>query len=196
MTECRANKCPTQKTVVYINLYAHASFRTNIPALTDSAIHRRLYLSQCFHEEIPVRHFSWNLYVFPNPEKNQSRNQENNQCGDFTGSNESTDVKSKAREGNADTRSRRLRSTFESLRNHDANLLTSRGIFDVELRLSPRWVRGNIGRTDATKTWHNFKVYIFEINNRKVINNTSLDSLESHIYNKPSFKPKSLNPSI
>jgi hypothetical protein len=49
--------------------------------------------------------------------------------------------------------------------------------FDVELRLSPRWVGGNIGSTDATKTCHNFKAFIFENNNRKVINNTSLDSL-------------------
>jgi hypothetical protein len=49
--------------------------------------------------------------------------------------------------------------------------------FDVELRLSPRWVGGNIGSTDATKTCHNLNDYIFETNNRKVINNTSLDSL-------------------
>jgi hypothetical protein len=49
--------------------------------------------------------------------------------------------------------------------------------FDVELRLSPRWVGGNIGSTDATKTYHNLNAYIFEINNRKVINNASLDSL-------------------
>jgi hypothetical protein len=49
--------------------------------------------------------------------------------------------------------------------------------FDVELRLSPRWAGGNIGSTDATKTCHNLNAYIFEINNRKVINNTSLDSL-------------------
>jgi hypothetical protein len=37
------------------------------------------------------------IYVFPNPEKNQARNRENNQHRDFTGSKESTDVKSKAR---------------------------------------------------------------------------------------------------
>jgi hypothetical protein len=43
--------------------------------------------------------------------------------------------------------------------------------FDVELRLFPCWVEGNIGSTDATKTCHNLNVYIFEINNRKVINN-------------------------
>jgi hypothetical protein len=49
--------------------------------------------------------------------------------------------------------------------------------FDGELRLSPRWVRGNIGSTDATKTCHTLNAYIFETNNRKVINNTSLDSL-------------------
>jgi hypothetical protein len=48
--------------------------------------------------------------------------------------------------------------------------------FDVELRLSPRWVGGNIGSTDATKTRHNLNAYIFETNNNKVINNTSLDS--------------------
>jgi hypothetical protein len=52
------------------------------------------------------------IYVFPNPEKNQSRNLENNQHRDITGSKESTDVKSRGRAGNADTRSRRLRSTF------------------------------------------------------------------------------------
>jgi hypothetical protein len=49
--------------------------------------------------------------------------------------------------------------------------------FDVELRLSPPWVGGNIGSTDATKTCHILNAYIFEANNRKVINNTSLDSL-------------------
>jgi hypothetical protein len=49
--------------------------------------------------------------------------------------------------------------------------------FDVELRLSPRWAGGNIGSTDATKTCHNLNAYIFEINIRKVINNTSLASL-------------------
>jgi hypothetical protein len=49
--------------------------------------------------------------------------------------------------------------------------------FDVELRLSPRWVGGNIGSTDATKIYHTLNAYIFETNNRKVINNTSLDSL-------------------
>jgi hypothetical protein len=49
--------------------------------------------------------------------------------------------------------------------------------FDVELRLSPRWVGGNIGSTDATKTCHDLNVYIFETNNRKAISNTSLDSL-------------------
>jgi hypothetical protein len=59
------------------------------------------------------------------------------------------------------------------------SLLDSRrsSLFDVELRPSPRWVRGNIGSTDATKTCHTLNAYIFETNNRKVINNTSLDSL-------------------
>jgi hypothetical protein len=52
-----------------------------------------------------------------------------------------------------------------------------RGVFDLELRLSPRWVEGNIGSTDATKTSHILNAYIFETNNREVINNTSLDSL-------------------
>jgi hypothetical protein len=50
-------------------------------------------------------------------------------------------------------------------------------VFDVELRLSPRWVGGNIGSTDATKTCHTLNAYIFETNNRKVINNTSSDSV-------------------
>jgi hypothetical protein len=50
-------------------------------------------------------------------------------------------------------------------------------IFYVELRLSPRWVGGNIGGTDATKTCHILNAFIFETNNRKVINNTPLDSL-------------------
>jgi hypothetical protein len=51
--------------------------------------------------------------------------------------------------------------------------------FNVELRLSPRWVRGDIGSTHATKTCHDLNAYtsIFETNNHKVINNTSLDSL-------------------
>jgi hypothetical protein len=49
--------------------------------------------------------------------------------------------------------------------------------FDTELRLSLCWVGGNIGRTNATKTCHNLNAYIFETNNRNVINNTSLDSL-------------------
>jgi hypothetical protein len=49
--------------------------------------------------------------------------------------------------------------------------------FDVELRLSPRWVGGNIGSTDATKIYHTLNAYIVEINNRKVINNAPLDSL-------------------
>jgi hypothetical protein len=53
----------------------------------------------------------------------------------------------------------------------------NRRFFDVELRLSPRWVRGNIGSTDATKIRHNLNAYIFETNICKVINNTSLDSL-------------------
>jgi hypothetical protein len=48
--------------------------------------------------------------------------------------------------------------------------------FDVELRLSPRWVGGNIRSTDATKTCHNLNAF-FETNNQRVINNTSLDSL-------------------
>jgi hypothetical protein len=51
------------------------------------------------------------------------------------------------------------------------------GDFDVELCVSPRWLGGNIGNTDATKTCHNLNAYIFETNNRKVINNASLDSL-------------------
>jgi hypothetical protein len=49
--------------------------------------------------------------------------------------------------------------------------------FDVELLVSPRWVGVNIGSTDATKTCHTLNAYILETNNRKVINNTSLDSL-------------------
>jgi hypothetical protein len=64
------------------------------------------------------------------------------------------------------------------------------------LRLSPPWVRGNIGSTDATKTCHNLNADIFEINNHEVINNTSLDRLQNPIYNKASFNPPSLNPSI
>jgi hypothetical protein len=68
--------------------------------------------------------------------------------------------------------------------------------FGVELRLSPRWVGGNIGSTDATKTCHILKAYIVESNNRKVINNTSLDSFYSPIYNKISFNPPPLNPLI
>jgi hypothetical protein len=71
-----------------------------------------------------------------------------------------------------------------------------RTYFDVELRLSPRWVEGNIGSTDATKTCHILNAYIFETNNRKLINNTSLDSLQSPIYKKASFNPQSLNPLI
>jgi hypothetical protein len=50
--------------------------------------------------------------------------------------------------------------------------------FDVELRLSPRWVGDIIGSTDATKTYHTLNAYIFETNNREVINNTSLDSFK------------------
>jgi hypothetical protein len=50
-------------------------------------------------------------------------------------------------------------------------------IFDAELRLSPRLVGGNIGSTDATKTCHILNAYIFETKNRKVMNNTSADSL-------------------
>jgi hypothetical protein len=49
--------------------------------------------------------------------------------------------------------------------------------FDVELRLSPRWVGGNIRSSDPTKAGHILNAYIVETNNRKVINNTSLDSL-------------------
>jgi hypothetical protein len=49
--------------------------------------------------------------------------------------------------------------------------------FEVELRLSLRWVGDNIGSTEATKTYHTLKAYIFEINNHKLINVTSLDSL-------------------
>jgi hypothetical protein len=76
-------------------------------------------------------------------------------------------------------------------------LVLAEGVkFDVELRLSPRWVGGNIGSTDVTKTCHNLKAYIFETNNCNVINNTSLDSLESPIYNKTRFNPPPLNPSI
>jgi hypothetical protein len=56
-------------------------------------------------------------------------------------------------------------------------LVHSRHHFDVELRLSPRWVGGNIGNTDATKRYYILNVYIFKIKNRKIINNTSLDSL-------------------
>jgi hypothetical protein len=53
---------------------------------------------------------------------------------------------------------------------------TFRG-FNVKLRISPRWVRGNIGSTDARETCHILNAYIFETNNHKVIINTSLDSL-------------------
>jgi hypothetical protein len=51
--------------------------------------------------------------------------------------------------------------------------------FEVELRLSPRWLGGNIGSTDATKIYDILNAYNFKTNNRKVINNTrtSLDSL-------------------
>jgi hypothetical protein len=48
---------------------------------------------------------------------------------------------------------------------------------DVELRHSPSWVGGNIGITDATKTCHILNAYIFKTNNRKVIDDTSLDSV-------------------
>jgi hypothetical protein len=51
---------------------------------------------------IPSWHFLGNVYVFPNPEKNQSRNRDNDQHKDVTGSKEFTDVKSKAGAGNAD----------------------------------------------------------------------------------------------
>jgi hypothetical protein len=65
--------------------------------------------------------------------------------------------------------------------NHRKQMNTQCGqnaeLFDVELRLSPRWVGGSIGSMDATKTCHISNAYIFETNNRKVINNTSLDSL-------------------
>jgi UDP-galactopyranose mutase len=50
-------------------------------------------------------------------------------------------------------------------------------LFDVQLRLSRRWVGGNIGSTDATITYHNLNAHIFETNNRTVINNKSLYSL-------------------
>jgi hypothetical protein len=69
-------------------------------------------------------------------------------------------------------------------------------VFYVELRLSPRWVGGNIGSTDATKTYHTLNAYIFETNNRKVINNASLGSVSSPISNKVSFNPPLLDPSI
>jgi hypothetical protein len=49
--------------------------------------------------------------------------------------------------------------------------------FDVELRLSPHWVVGNIRSTDVAKTCHTLNAYIFETNNREVIHITSLDSL-------------------
>jgi hypothetical protein len=39
--------------------------------------------------------------------------------------------------------------------------------FDVELRLSPCWIGGNIGSTDATKTCHNLNAHIFVTNNSK-----------------------------
>jgi hypothetical protein len=68
--------------------------------------------------------------------------------------------------------------------------------FDVELLLSPCWVWGNIGSTDATKTCHTLNTYIFETNNRKVLNTASLDSLYSPICKKTSFNPPPLNPSI
>jgi hypothetical protein len=56
--------------------------------------------------------------------------------------------------------------------------LQLRVCFDVELCLSPRWVEGNIGSTDAMKTCHNLNAYNFETNNHKVINYTSLDSFK------------------
>jgi hypothetical protein len=67
------------------------------------------------------------------------------------------------------------------------------GALKVELRLSPSWTGGNIGSTDAKKTCHALKAYIFETNNPKVINNTSLDSFYSPICNKTSFNPTPLN---
>jgi hypothetical protein len=78
-----------------------------------------------------------------------------------------------------------LARTGDSQRGFECNLkityITIKGktnisIFDVELRLSLRLVRGNIGSTDATKTCHILNASIFKTNNRKVINNT-LDSL-------------------
>jgi hypothetical protein len=74
--------------------------------------------------------------------------------------------------------------------------LSHNSFFEVELRLSPRWVGGNIGSGDAKKTCHNLNAYIFETKNRKEINNTSLDSLYNFIYNKASFNPPFLNPSL
>jgi hypothetical protein len=61
--------------------------------------------------------------------------------------------------------------------NEPLDFIKDGDFFYIELRLSPRWVRGNIGRTDATKTCHILNAYIFETNNRKVINNISLYSL-------------------
>jgi hypothetical protein len=69
-------------------------------------------------------------------------------------------------------------------------------IFDVELRLSSPWLGGNIGSTEAKKTCHNLKAYIFENNNRKVINSTLLDSLYSSIFNKINFNYPPFNPYI
>jgi hypothetical protein len=68
--------------------------------------------------------------------------------------------------------------------------------YDTELRLSRCWEGGYIGSTDAVNTCHTLNAYIFKTNNRKVINNTSLDSLQSLIYNKTSFNLPPFNPSI
>jgi hypothetical protein len=54
---------------------------------------------------------------------------------------------------------------------HSASWYHACSVLDVELRLSPCWVRGNIGSMDATKTYHILNAYIFETNHRKVINN-------------------------
>jgi hypothetical protein len=64
------------------------------------------------------------------------------------------------------------RGSLEGATSWARRLLVCYVAFDVELRLSPRWVGNNIGSTDAT-----LKAYIFETNNRKLINNTSSDSL-------------------
>jgi hypothetical protein len=59
-------------------------------------------------------------------------------------------------------------------------------LFDVELRLSPRWVGANIGSTGATKICHNLKAYIFDsvfrfsVSRATCCHNRSLQGLKLH----------------